>query len=63
MRVHRDCAERYDALKRRLAELYPTDIVRYADGKDEFIKEMDARAASWLTARSTDSLPASVSHQ
>lgn len=47
MRVHPDCALEYDALKRRLAELYPADISNYTDGKDEFIREMDARAAAW----------------
>jgi GrpB-like predicted nucleotidyltransferase (UPF0157 family) len=52
MRAHPDCAERYDALKRRLAELHPSDVAAYTDGKDEFIAAMDARAAAWLRARS-----------
>jgi len=47
MRANPECAIRYDALKQRLAELYPTDIASYTDGKDEFMKEMDARAAAW----------------
>lgn len=50
MRAHPDCAERYDTLKRRLAELHPSDVSGYTDGKDEFIAEMDARAASWQSA-------------
>ncbi len=48
---HPDCAERYDALKRRLAELHPADVSGYTEGKDEFIAEMDARAAAWRSAR------------
>lgn len=47
LRVHPDYASQYDALKCRLAESFPADIASYTDGKDEFIKEMDVRAASW----------------
>ena len=47
LRAHRDYAEQYDALKSRLAALYLDDIAGYTDGKDAFIREMDARAASW----------------
>ena len=47
MRTHREHALEYEALKDRLAELYPTDISSYADGKDAFIHEMDVRAAAW----------------
>jgi GrpB-like predicted nucleotidyltransferase (UPF0157 family) len=47
MRAHRDCALQYEALKCRLAELHPADISSYTDGKDEFIREMDVRAAVW----------------
>jgi GrpB-like predicted nucleotidyltransferase (UPF0157 family) len=50
MRAHHEYADQYDALKRRLAELHPADIASYTDGKDEFINEMDARAASWRSA-------------
>lgn len=47
MKVHREFAEQYDALKGRLAGLHPDDIAGYTAGKDEFIKAMDARAAVW----------------
>lgn len=47
MRAHPNYANQYDALKLHLATLYPTDIASYMDGKDEFIREMDARAALW----------------
>ena len=43
--THREAAERYDALKARLAALHPDDIARYTDGKDEFIQEIDEMAA------------------
>jgi GrpB-like predicted nucleotidyltransferase (UPF0157 family) len=48
MRAHHGYANQYNALKHRLAELHPADIASYTDGKDAFIKEMDARAGSWL---------------
>jgi GrpB-like predicted nucleotidyltransferase (UPF0157 family) len=51
LRAHPACANEYDALKRRLAEMYPTDIASYTDGKDEFIKEIDAQAAAWRAAQ------------
>lgn len=52
MRAHRERAEQYDALKHRLAELHPDDVARYTDGKDDFIKEMDARGAAWRSEAS-----------
>lgn len=53
MSVHREYAEPYEALKRRLAGSHPDDISAYTDGKDEFIKEIDARAAAWRASRDT----------
>jgi len=47
MSAHPRLARQYEALKERLAGLYPTDIASYAHGKDEFIREMDSRAAAW----------------
>ncbi len=52
LRAHREFAEQYDALKRRLADLHRADIGAYTDGKDEFIKEIDARAAVWRALNS-----------
>jgi GrpB-like predicted nucleotidyltransferase (UPF0157 family) len=49
MRAHPEPAEQYATLKRRLAEAHPNDIEAYIDGKDAFIKEMEARALSWAT--------------
>jgi GrpB-like predicted nucleotidyltransferase (UPF0157 family) len=45
--AHPRYARQYELLKMRLAELYPNDIGSYADGKAEFVKEMDGRAAAW----------------
>ena len=47
MRAHPDVARQYSDLKRQLAERYPHDIEGYMDGKDAFIKQMEARALGW----------------
>jgi GrpB-like predicted nucleotidyltransferase (UPF0157 family) len=49
MIAHPENAQRYSELKRRLARECPTNIDGYMDGKDEFIKEMDTKAAQWRT--------------
>jgi GrpB-like predicted nucleotidyltransferase (UPF0157 family) len=49
MIAHPEDAQRYSELKRRLAREYPTNIDRYMDGKDGFIKEMHTKAAQWFT--------------
>lgn len=45
LQAHPDDARRYDALKRRLAELYPRGTADYTQGKESFIHDIDARAA------------------
>ncbi len=45
MLAHPDAAQAYSALKRELAAQYPNDSESYMDGKDEFIREIDRRAA------------------
>lgn len=40
-------AQEYSDLKRKLAKKYPHDIEGYMDGKDEFIKDIDRKAALW----------------
>ncbi|GAC1354246.1 MAG: GrpB family protein [Polyangiales bacterium] len=47
LRAHPEQAAQYGALKQRLAAAQPTDIDAYMDGKDAFIKDVDARAAEW----------------
>jgi GrpB-like predicted nucleotidyltransferase (UPF0157 family) len=44
-------AQRYSELKRKLAEEHPQSFDGYMDGKDDFIKEMDRRAAQWRTSQ------------
>jgi GrpB-like predicted nucleotidyltransferase (UPF0157 family) len=51
MLAHPEDAQTYSELKRELARKYPQNIDKYMDGKDEFIKEMDKKAAQWLTLR------------
>ena len=45
MLAHPDAAQAYSDLKRELAAQYPNDSESYMDGKDEFIKDIDRRAA------------------
>lgn len=47
MKAHDEDAQKYSELKQELAKKYPNDIERYMDGKDEFIKQMDNKAAEW----------------
>ena len=47
MLAHPADAQRYGELKRRLAEEHPQSLDEYMDGKDDFIKEIDRRAAQW----------------
>lgn len=50
MIAHPAEAQSYSRLKRKLAEEHPQSIDGYMDGKDDFIKEMDRRAARWRTS-------------
>jgi GrpB-like predicted nucleotidyltransferase (UPF0157 family) len=50
MIAHPEDAQRYSELKRKLAEEHPQSMDAYMDGKDDFIKEMDRRAARWRTS-------------
>jgi len=45
MLAHPDAAQAYSDLKRKLAAKYLNDSEAYMDGKDEFIQEIDRRAA------------------
>ena len=51
MRAHATFAAQYGELKRRLAVAHPGDMEAYIDGKDAFIKEMEARALTWDRSR------------
>src|SRR3712207_1186257 len=52
MIAHPADAQRYSELKRRLADEHPQNMDGYIDGKDGFIKEIDARAARWRASQS-----------
>lgn len=51
MRFHPEDARKYSQLKQKLAMMYPNDIDGYVNGKDEFIKEIDKKAAAWRISR------------
>jgi GrpB-like predicted nucleotidyltransferase (UPF0157 family) len=46
LRAHRDVADEYAVLKRKLAEQYPHDSLAYTDGKTEFILGIEEKAAA-----------------
>ena len=47
MIAHPGEAQKYSELKRELARKYPTSIEKYMDGKDDFIRASDRKAAQW----------------
>jgi GrpB-like predicted nucleotidyltransferase (UPF0157 family) len=49
LRTHPAEAIQYSDLKRKLAEMHPDDIEAYMDGKNPFIKQMEAIALAWST--------------
>lgn len=51
MIAHPAEAQSYSELKRKLADEHPQSIDDYMDGKDDFIKEADRRAARWRTSQ------------
>lgn len=44
-------ARKYSDLKRKLAQENPQNMDRYINGKGDFIKEMDRRAAQWRASQ------------
>lgn len=51
MIAHPADARRYSELKRKLADEHPQSFDGYMDGKDDFIKEIDRRAALWRASQ------------
>jgi GrpB-like predicted nucleotidyltransferase (UPF0157 family) len=47
MIAHPEDARKYSELKRKLAEEHPENMDGYIDGKDDFVQEIDRRAARW----------------
>ena len=48
MRTHKNARERYAQLKKELAQRFPYDIDGYCNGKDAFVKKMEAQALSCM---------------
>jgi GrpB-like predicted nucleotidyltransferase (UPF0157 family) len=49
--AHPQIASSYSDLKRRMAAAHPEDIEAYMDGKDSFIKDVEAKALVWAADR------------
>ena len=47
LRCRQDICREYGELKSRLAGQYPTDIEAYGDGKERFVKQVEAAALQW----------------
>jgi GrpB-like predicted nucleotidyltransferase (UPF0157 family) len=50
LRAHDDEAAAYAALKRQVAERNPQDRLAYIEGKDAYVRALQARAIAWATA-------------
>ena len=51
LRTHPDVAAEYAELKMRIAATCNNDIYRYCDGKDEYVKRIEARAVDEMMER------------
>lgn len=51
LRAHPEVTAEYAALKREVYARHPADISAYSDGKDAFIKRIEAQALAWYRAR------------
>jgi GrpB-like predicted nucleotidyltransferase (UPF0157 family) len=51
LRVHPEAAQEYADLKKRLAKEHDTDMDGYTDGKSDFIRETEEKAAAWVARR------------
>lgn len=61
LRSHEAARAAYAELKKKLAQRYPYDIEGYCDGKEEFVRRMEALALDWYSCASHD-CPDSASH-
>jgi hypothetical protein len=52
-RGNRSVSQEYAQLKQRLATAHPFDIEAYMDGKEEFIRQTEAKALEWVSRRDT----------
>ena len=58
MRAHPDEARTYGRLKLRLAAEHPDDMDAYMDGKDGYVKALQARALEWRASDAGRTFPA-----
>ncbi len=47
LRQNQKISKEYGELKSKLAQIYPTDIDAYCDGKDSFVKKIEKDALKW----------------
>lgn len=47
LNTFKEKAKEYEKLKIKLAKLYPYDIEKYCDGKDEWVKTLEKEALAW----------------
>ncbi|MED3553703.1 GrpB family protein [Cytobacillus praedii] len=47
LRNHPDIKKNYGELKEKLAQQFPYDVESYINGKDHFVKEIEAKAMNW----------------
>jgi GrpB-like predicted nucleotidyltransferase (UPF0157 family) len=52
LRAHGDEAAGYAALKREVAARHPQDRLAYIEGKDDYVRQLEARAVRWARALS-----------
>jgi GrpB-like predicted nucleotidyltransferase (UPF0157 family) len=62
LRLHPDEADRYGALKRRLAAAHRDDREAYMDGKDGLLRELNQRALAWAAELLASTAAWSSSH-
>ncbi len=54
LRSHETARAAYAELKKKLAQRFPYDIESYCDGKEEFVRRMEALALDWYSCASHD---------
>jgi GrpB-like predicted nucleotidyltransferase (UPF0157 family) len=57
MIAHPKDAQRYSELKRKLADEHTQSMEAYINGKDDFLKETDRKAAQWRTSQTSSQQP------
>ncbi|WP_208335065.1 GrpB family protein [Campylobacter sp. US33a] len=47
LNTFKEKAKEYESLKIKLTKLYPYDIEKYCDGKDELVKRLESEVLIW----------------